>query len=232
MKSLPDRIRQIANRIHAFFRPAAIDNDLNQEMTSHLEFAIEENLQRGLSLEAARRQALIRFGGLQQARERHREARGLPRIETFLQDLRYAVRVLKKSPIFTTVAVLTLGFGIGLNTTLFSVVNVVALKPVPVRDSNRIVRMERWFVKGSHGDIQYRFSDDEFRYVAEHNRVFSSVMATSFPIRVAASLPLDAASARVTKALVGPPENATAQMVSANYLAELGVTPALGRVLR
>lgn len=232
MKSLLDRLRQSTSRIRAFLRPEPIDRELDAEVAAHLEFAIEENLRRGLSPEEARRQALIRFGGMQQAKERHREARGLPRIETFLQDLRYAVRVLKKSPVFTTVAVLTLGFGIGLNTTLFSVVDVVALKPVPVRDSSRIVRLERWFVSNARGDIQYRFSYAEFRHIAEHNRVLSTVIATSFPLRAAASLPLDAAATSVTKALLGPPENAVVQMVSANYFSELGVSPALGRVFR
>lgn len=211
MKSLLDRLRQSTSRIRAFVRPEPIDRELDAEVAAHLEFAIEENLRRGLSPEEARRQALIRFGGMQQAKERHREARGLPRIETFLQDLRYAVRVLKKSPVFTTVAVLTLGFGIGLNTTLFSVVDVVALKPVPVRDASRIVRLERWFVNNARGDIQYRFSYAESRHIAEHNRVFSTVMATSFPLRAAASLPLDAAATSVTKALLGPPENAVVQ---------------------
>src|SRR6516162_6515870 len=115
--------------------------------------------------------------------ERHRETRGLPRLETFLQDLRYALRMLKKSPVFTAVAVITLGFGIGLNTTLFSVVNTVALKPVPVRDSGRILRLERWFatnVHGLHGANQYAFSYAEFRYFTEYSRSFSSLIAASF----------------------------------------------------
>ena len=82
---------------------------------------------------------------------------------------------------------------------LFSVVNTVALKPVPVRNSERIVRLERWFANNMHGDSQYAFSYEEFRYFAEQNRVFASLIATSFPLRVAASLPRDPAAARVPK---------------------------------
>src|SRR5947207_14728322 len=125
--------------------------------------------------------------------------------------------MLAKSTIFTVVAVLTLGFGFGLNTTLFSVVNAVALKPVPVRDSGRIVRLERWFANNLHGDSQYAFSYEEFLYFAGQNRVFSSLIATIFPLRVTASLPLDPAAARIAKTLIGPPDNATVPSVSKAY---------------
>src|SRR5947207_14779027 len=107
--------------------------------------------------------------------------------------------MLAKSTIFTVVAVLTLGFGFGLNTTLFSVVNAVALKPVPVRDSGRIVRLERWLANNLHGDSQYAFSYGEFRHFSEQNRAFSCSIATSFPLRVTASLPLDSSTARLSK---------------------------------
>ena len=117
-----------------------------------------------------------------------------------------------------------------MNTTLFSVVNAVALKPIPVRDSVRIVRLERWFAINARGDIQYVFSHAEFLFFSEHNRVFSTLIETTFPLQIAASMPLDAVEARATKAVIGPPEQTTAQMVSANYFSELGVAPVLGRL--
>src|SRR5205807_5527918 len=198
----------------------------------HLEEKIEELVAEGISRKEAAARARREFGNVTLIEEDSRTVWRWPSIEDFFIDVRYGLRMLAKSPIFTVVAVLTLGFGVGLNTTLFSVVNAVALKPVPVRNSGRIVRLERWFANNMHGDSQYAFSYEELQYFAGQNRVFSSLIATSFPLRVTASLPLDPAAARLAKTLIGPLENATAQMVSENYFAELGAAPALGRGFR
>jgi len=206
--------------------------DLSEEIREHLEEKIDELAASGMSRKEAIAAAHRQFGNITLIEEDSRTVWQWPSIENFLMDVRYGLRMLAKSPIFAVVAVLTLGFGIGLNTTLFSVVNAVALKPVPVRDSGRIVRLERWFANNLHGDSQYAFSYEEFRYFAGQNRVFSSLIATSFPLRVTALLPLDPAAARVAKTLIGPPENATVQLVSENYLAEAGALPALGRGFR
>ena len=215
-----------------WFLRRRIYGDLSEEITEHLREKIEELVASGMPRKEAVAAARREFGNVTLIEEDSRTVWRWPSVEDFFMDLRFGLRMLAKSPIFTLVAVLTLGFGIGLNTTLFSVVNTVALKPVPVRNSGRIVRLERWFANNLHGDSQYAFSSEEFRYFAEQNRVFSSLMATSFPLRVAASLPLDPSATQLTKAFVGPPESATVEMVSANYFAELGRAPALGRVFR
>ena len=89
-------LQSTANRLTSLFRRVEMDRELDAELSAHLELAIEENLQRGMSAEEARRQALIRFGGTQQAKEQHREARGLPSAGFLLQDLRQALRQLRK----------------------------------------------------------------------------------------------------------------------------------------
>src|SRR5437660_1023936 len=218
--------------VKQLFSRRRLYGDLSEEIREHLEEKIDELAASGMSRKEAIAAAHRQFGNITLIEEDSRTVWQWPSIENFLMDVRYGLRMLAKSPIFTVVAVLTLGFGIGLNTTLFSVVNAVALKPVPVRDSGRIVRLERWFANNLHGDSQYAFSYEEFRYFAEQNKVFSSLIGTSFPLRVTASLPLDPAAARVAKTSIGPPENASAQLVSANYFAELGAAPMLGRGFR
>ena len=209
-----------------------MDEELNDELQFHLEMQARKNQTGNVGSVEAKRRARLQFGSVEWAAEECREARGLAPFEDLFQDLRYALRILRKSPVFTAVAVLTLGFGIGLNTTLFSVVDAVALKPIPVRDSGRVVRLERWFASYARGDIQYQFSDAESRFFSDHNKTFSSLIEASFPEQIAVSLPLDAATSRVSKAFMGPPEQALAQMVSANYFSELGVVPVAGRIFR
>ena len=150
-------------------------------------------------------------------------------MQTLASDLRYALRILTKSPMFSAVAVLTLGLGIGLNTTLFSIFNAVALKPLPVRDATEIFRVERWFATNRRGDVQYAFSYAEYQYFREHARALSSLIAASFPVPVAVRLPLKSGTTASATASLGPAELATVQLVSANYFTDLASSSALGR---
>src|SRR5215472_10417072 len=130
-----------------------------------------------------------------------------------LQDIWYALRMLGRNPGFAVVSVLTIALGIGINTTLFSIYNSVALKPLPISDPGRVLRLKRWFENGSAGDIQYYFSYPEYTHLRDHNAVFESTVACSV----------------TTGVLSGSSETFQVQLVSSNYFAALGVAAEIGR---
>src|ERR1700730_19334875 len=134
-----DWLRPFFHRVTSVFSREQLDHDLAAELAAHLDLAVEENLQRGLSAEEARRQALIRFGGTQQAIEQHRDARGLPGLEILFQDLRYAARALFKNPGFTIAVVVTLALGIAVNATMFSLVSAFLLRRPVIHEPDRVV---------------------------------------------------------------------------------------------
>src|SRR5271154_5434066 len=115
-----------------------LDRELSEELASHLEMHIADNVRAGMTPEEARRNALIKLGGVEQTKEKYRERGGWPLLESLTQDLRFGSRMLRKNPAFTAIAVLTLALGIGASTAVFSVVNTILLKPLPYANSERI----------------------------------------------------------------------------------------------
>lgn len=184
-----DRFLQSLQRLFSFFHRAQLDRDLDAEIASHVQLATEENLHHGLSPEEARRQALVRFGGPQQAKEQHREARSLPFLETLLQDLRFAFRTLRKSPGFTAVSVLTLALGIGATTAIFSVVYGVLLRPLPFNEPQRIMaiyEVNNWGTWSHLADPNFddfRDQNHSFEAIAKYNANTVSVSGASQPTR-------------------------------------------------
>jgi putative ABC transport system permease protein len=146
-------IRTLLSRCASFFRRKRLDQDLNDELHSHIELAVEENLQHGMTEEEARIAALRAFGGVTQTRENYRVQRGLPFLEVLWSDLRYAVRQLWKSPGFTLTTALTLAIGIGMNTAVFSMMDAVVLRPLAVPDMSRVVIVAEEHGRGS-GDYK------------------------------------------------------------------------------
>ena len=161
------------NRIRSFLSKQPLDQELDQEIASHLEMAVEENMARGVPEEEARRQALARFGGVQQARETHRETRGLPWLDVLMQDLTFTFRTLRRDRAFTIVAVLILALGIGANVAVFSVVNTILLRPLPFRDSQQLTRIVE--KDPGAGESSKTYTADATQDFQQQNRSFQSV---------------------------------------------------------
>src|SRR5262245_52117527 len=135
------QVRALLVRIAGLFARDRHDRELSQEFDSHLQLLTEDNLRRGMNPGEARRLALIRLGGIEPAKEQYRDSRGLPLIEILVQDVKFAARVLRKSPGFSLAAILALALGIGANTAVFSVINGILLKPLGFKNADALVRL-------------------------------------------------------------------------------------------
>ncbi len=213
-------LRRAFNRFRAFFRKRALDTDLEAEMAAHLDLAIDEYIERGLSLGEARRQAMIRFGGLDAAKYRHRDTRGIMDLDILLQDLKYTARILWRDPGFTAVAVLILGLGIGANVAVFSVVNTLMLRPLPFPNAQELVWIAPPPTKCGLSCATY--STDAYDEFRSGSRSYQDVTGY-FAFSSVGNLALKMGDA---------PIPATSIDVIANFFDVLGVQPAMGRLFR
>ncbi len=213
-------LRRAFERGRSFFQKLPLDAELESEIAAHIELATEENIARGLAPLEARRQALIRFGGVEPAKERHREARGLMKLDILLQDLRYAFRTLGRDLGFTLVAILILALGIGANIAVFSVVNTILLRPLPFQDAGRLM----WIAPPPTkcGLSCATFSSDAYDEFRMYSHTFQDVTGY-FAFSIPGNLSLNRG---------GAPIPATSIDVIANFFQVLGVQPAMGRVFR
>src|SRR5919108_810996 len=216
-------LRIVASRIWGWLSPRRTDDDFARELESHLEMLAQENVRRGMATEEARRAARVRLGGMTQISEKHREMQTLPLLETFVQDIRYGLRTLRKSPGFTSVAVLTLALGIGANTAIFSLMNAVLLRSLPVRNPAQLVLFGAGKWVGIQDEVPNRswqlFSFPFYRQVQKDSGVFSDVTAISSM----------SSGPHGTIGESAETEGISAQLVSGAYFSTLGVSPILGR---
>src|SRR5271165_5793581 len=170
-------IRSTLLCLRNLFRKTQLDRDLNDELATHLELHIADNVRAGMSPAEARRQALLKLGGLEQTKESVRDRRGFPFLESLLQDLRFGLRMLRKSPGFTAVAVLTLALGIGANSAIFSVVDAILLRPLPYPQPEQLVRI--WESSGKYDSSRNVMNALNFMDWRDHSQSFESMAAIS-----------------------------------------------------
>jgi putative ABC transport system permease protein len=201
------------DRLRALRDNDAVHREIDEEMRFHLDMRTEEYIRRGMSPEEARKEAEKRFGRLTRIKEMGYEVRGGGWLETLWQDVRYSLRMLRKNPGFTLIAVLTLALGIGANTAIFSVVNAVLLQPLPYASADQLVSI----YNTPGGDMRWPLSPISFLNLKSHNSVFTDVAALSnkeWPANLTG---------------MGEAERLQGFQVSANLFSLLGVAPQQGR---
>ena len=205
----------LGRRLRALLRKSDAERELDEELRYHLERQIEQNVAGGMNGEEARRAALKEFGGLEQAREYCRDARGVRVVEDLWHDARYGARVLLRSRGPALVAVVALALGIGANTAIFSVVNSLLLRPLPYRQPDQLVKAYQSAPDPSKGMLPSVWSYPRFEILRGESRSFASVAGYT--------------QNQYNLTGTGEPERLQVEMVSASYFPLLGVEAAAGR---
>ncbi len=196
--------------------------DLDQEIREHIDRETQDNIARGMPPEEARYAAVRKFGNVTRVREETREVWSFPRFEELLQDIRYGLRVLRISPGFTCVAILTLALGIGANTAIYTLIDAVMLRMLPVKNPQELVSLnlagplDTQFPRDVDGDFSTEFPYAAFLQMREHNQVLSALFAFKD-------------TGRLSVLVNGNAEIVHGQLVTSNYFSALGVRAALGR---
>jgi MacB-like periplasmic core domain len=200
-------LRELAARLRGLFGGCRADQEFDDEIETHLRLLAERYVRQGLSEAEAVRAARRQFGNVTLLQEAHRDMRGIRFIDTLFQDLRFGVRMLLKSKGFTAVAALSLALGIGANTAIFSLLDALLLKPLPVRRPEQLV-----FVDG----LSFAYPDPVFPELSEKNSSFAGMFSFH-------STPMTVSDGNQAERVIG-------ELVSGNFFNVLGVGAHLGRV--
>ena len=213
---LRSHLRTFASRLHSLLRRRTLETEFDSEVEAHIALLADRFQRQGMTPQEAHYAAQRQFGGITQMKEELRDRRGFPFIETLLQDTRYIFRQLRKSPVFTASAVLTLALGIGANTAIFSLVDQLILRLLPIRDPQQVVELVG---KGNYygGNSGYNvLSYPMYEDIRDQNRVFSRMMCRR--------------SENFTIGISGQTQVVRGELVSGNYFGMLGIRALLGRV--
>jgi predicted permease len=207
-------LRVLLSRVLGVFTRRRSETELSEEMQAHLDLLASEHIRHGMSLDAARAAARRAFGGVEQVKESYRDQRGLPLLDDLLRDVRMAVRALRRTPVFTATAILTLALAIGANASIFSLINALLLRPLAVKDPEQLVELAAEFRTGMKVPLSFPM----FREFAKRQEVLSALIgSTGTPI--------------LTIEANGGLSPGVINAVTGNFYSELGVTPAAGRLL-
>ena len=210
------KLRAWLLRLGGLFGKERQEREMAEELEGHLEMHIQDNLRRGMSPEAARRDALIRLGGIESTKERYRDRRGLRGLETLLQDVRFGARMLRKNSGFTAVVVITLALGIGANTAIFSLLDSVVLRFLPVEKPEQLVQITRRGPEPGHEGVPV-FTNPIWEQVRDQQDVFSGALAFG--------------AQEFDLAQGGEAHYAKGLWVNGDYFRTLGVRAAAGRLI-
>ena len=211
-------LKRASSRLIALFRREALDREFDQEAQSHLDLAVEDYVRHGTPKADARRLARLKFGAIEASKDAHRDSRGLPWLEGLFYDLRFALRGLCRAKAFSAAAVLTLATGIAGSTTTFALVNGVLLRPLPVRDQDRL--LVAWTELRSTGETHWPFMVRDIEVIRDSSRLLERVAGVSY---------------NGTGRLVAVENDAASYMnvapVMGDFFAVLDMTPVIGRAL-
>jgi putative ABC transport system permease protein len=203
-------------RLRSLFRRKTVESEMDEELRFHFEKQVEKLVRSGIAPAEARRRARLEFGGIDQVKEEYREARGVSFLETLVRDTRYGLRILGRTPVITFVAILSLALGIGANTAIFSLIDTVMLRMLPVQKPEELIQVLRKSPRAG-SEPTSSFTNPLWEQVRDHQDIFSGAFAwedTHFDLSKGGAVHL-----------------ANGLFVSGDYFKTLGVRPVAGRLM-
>src|SRR2546427_1246769 len=210
-------LKVAARRIAGLFRTTRRDAWLNDEIQAHLDLLTDEYVRRGMARDAARAAARREFGGVEHMKDTYRDQRGLPFVDALVKDVRYGARMLRKSPGFTSVAVLSLALGIGANTAVFTFVDAILLRALPVWNPQELVQ-----IKAQRRGEFWLLAFPMYRHLRDRQQVFADILATAGGTPYRLTIPHHGRSAEV--------DNLRLRLSTRHHFTRPRVAPAPGPV--